>query len=73
MLKISILDTSLKITDLRLQPHLPGANELMWWLVTFLYQAITLTNGALLSSGPLKTKNMYFESKQNFLWRTCFS
>ena len=28
MPKISILDTSLKITDLRLQPHLPGANEL---------------------------------------------
>ena len=28
MLKMSILDTSSKITDLRLQPHLPGANEL---------------------------------------------
>ena len=29
MLKLSILGTILKITDLRLQPHLPGANELM--------------------------------------------
>ena len=32
MLKISILDTSLKITDLRLQPQLPGTNELMPFL-----------------------------------------
>ena len=29
MLKISILDMSLKITYLKLQPYLPGANELM--------------------------------------------
>ena len=28
MLKISILDMSLKITDLRLHLHLPGVNEL---------------------------------------------
>ena len=29
MLKISILDTSLKIGNLRFQPHLPGVSELM--------------------------------------------
>ena len=29
MLKISILDVSLKITNLRLQPHFPGTNELL--------------------------------------------
>ena len=28
ILKISILDSSLKITNLSLQPHLPGASEL---------------------------------------------
>ena len=32
MFKISILDVSLKITNLRLQPHFPGANELNWFL-----------------------------------------
>ena len=31
MLKISILDTSLQITNLRLQLHLPGANEVTHW------------------------------------------
>ena len=29
MLKTSILDKSLKIANSKLQPHLPGANELM--------------------------------------------
>ena len=32
MFKISILDTSLKITDVRFQPHLPGANELTFYI-----------------------------------------
>ena len=33
MLKIATLDVSLKITNLRLHPHLPGTNELSitWW------------------------------------------
>ena len=30
VLKISVLDMSLKIADLRLKPHLLGANELRW-------------------------------------------
>ena len=29
MLKISTLDICLKITNLKLQPHLPGTNELI--------------------------------------------
>ena len=31
-LKLSILYISLEITNLKLQPHLPGANEL-WWVI----------------------------------------
>ena len=31
MLKIPILNMSLKITNLRLQPHIPGTNELTHW------------------------------------------
>ena len=30
MLKISLLDVSLKIIDLKLQPHLPGASEFIY-------------------------------------------
>ena len=32
MLKVSLFYISFKITNLRLQPHLPGANELRWYL-----------------------------------------
>ena len=39
---VSILDISLKMTDLRLQLHLPGANEFIHWplgdVVVILYQ-----------------------------------
>ena len=34
MLKVSVLDISSKITNLILQPHLPGANELQTTRVT---------------------------------------
>ena len=37
MLKISIFDISLKITYLRLQPHLPGATDLIFLLITLHY------------------------------------
>ena len=57
--KITMIDWSMKITNLKLQPYLPGSNQLMSWQEGYSSQ----TNGPIMVYSNIPS--MWWEGKRN--------
>ena len=73
MLKISILDMNLKLTNSRLQPHLTGAIELILQvMVLYPYVTQISADALVLNSANEYMSSYYFDYKYIYIYKHVF-